>query len=245
MTTEERDLISGLFGRLRTADTSTKDVEAEQFIRQQSDALPTAPYLLVQTLLVQEHALQNAQARISALEHQVAAASASTPAPRPPGSFLSGLFHHDSAPASAPGAVRATPFASTLNMPASAGGGFLKGALATAAGVAGGSLLFEGIENLLGHRPGAFGGGLGGVSSGFGGFGGQAPENVEVVNNYYDGASGGRDPQDTGIPMNDDLPADQPVADPSYDDSSSLTDLSGSDAGTDYDAGGGGGDSLA
>ena len=37
-------------------------------------------------------------------------------------------------------------------------GGFLQGALSTAAGVAGGALLFQGIENLLGHNPGPFSG---------------------------------------------------------------------------------------
>jgi hypothetical protein len=37
------------------------------------------------------------------------------------------------------------------------GGGFLRTALTTAAGVAGGALLFEGIRNLMGGSPGAFG----------------------------------------------------------------------------------------
>jgi hypothetical protein len=72
-------------------------------------------------------------------------------------------------------------------MPASAGGGFLRSALTTAAGVAGGALLFQGIEGLLGHQPGAFGSGLGG---GFGGgYGGTGSSVVEenVTNNYYGG----------------------------------------------------------
>ena len=60
------------------------------------------------------------------------------------------------------------------------GGGFLQGAMQTAAGVAAGALAFEGIESLMhgfGHAAG-YGG------QGFGGFeGGQRPE--EIVNNYY------------------------------------------------------------
>ena len=40
---------------------------------------------------------------------------------------------------------------------APAGGGFLRSALATAAGVAGGALLFDGIRNLLGHSGSPFG----------------------------------------------------------------------------------------
>ena len=41
--------------------------------------------------------------------------------------------------------------------PQAAGGGFLRSAMATAAGVAGGALLFEGIRSLMGSHPGPFG----------------------------------------------------------------------------------------
>ena len=40
---------------------------------------------------------------------------------------------------------------------AAGGGGFLRTALTTAAGVAGGALLFEGIRGLMGSNPGPFG----------------------------------------------------------------------------------------
>jgi hypothetical protein len=60
------------------------------------------------------------------------------------------------------------------------GGGFMRGALQTAAGVAAGALAFEGVESLMhgfGHASGY------GPGSGFGGFdGGQRPE---IINNYY------------------------------------------------------------
>ena len=62
-------------------------------------------------------------------------------------------------------------------------GGFLQGALGTAAGVAGGALLFQGIENLIGHNPGPFAG----ASTSSGGFfgGGERPvENTEIINYY-------------------------------------------------------------
>ena len=39
--------------------------------------------------------------------------------------------------------------------PQPAGGGFLRTAMATAAGVAGGALLFEGIRGMMGHNPGS------------------------------------------------------------------------------------------
>jgi len=195
MTPEEANLISGLFQRLRSADTPNKDAEAAQFIQGQMASFPSASYLLIQTVLVQEHALQNAQARIAELERKTAdlerkivdGSDSRFDGGGNRGSFLSGLFGSrpatpPPAPVSAAAAPPPLPPATTASLPPSAGGGFLKGALATAAGVAGGALLFEGIQNLVGHQAGVFGSGLGNA-------GGLAEvpltENVEVVNNYY------------------------------------------------------------
>lgn len=228
MTPEERDLITGLFDRLRRADTAgPKDREAEQLISRRVDEQPAAPYLLVQTLLVQEHALNNAQTRIAQLERQVADAARQQPAAEEQGgSFLGGLLRRatgggSSAPSSPPapqraagGAVpvnyaqgqgqpqpvgsapammppQAAPgYPSTTNMPPSAGGGFLSSALTTAAGVAGGALLFQGVQNLMGHNAGAFGPALGAAGHAGSAFqGGGGP--TEVVNNYYGDSAGG------------------------------------------------------
>lgn len=214
MTNEERDLITGLFNRLRSADHPQKDQEAATLIQQAAAAQPSAPYLLVQTVLVQEHALSNAQARIQQLEQQVAAGSSGHGVGGGVGSFLSGLLGgHPSQPASGQPAGRSTgvpptpaqtyaaptpPYPSTVNMPPGAGGGFLRSALGTAAGVAGGAMLFEGIQSLLGHNAGPFGGGFGGGGGFFGGGGGfgggpEIIENREVVNNYYDERGNGND----------------------------------------------------
>lgn len=203
MTPEERTLITGLFDRLRTAETNApaKDREAEELIRQLTAQSPGAPYLLTQTLLVQEHALTNAQTRIQTLERQVAQAQQQgSSASSGGGSFLSGLFGHHSTPPAAPPqqmpppmpvqSQAPPPYPSTVNMAPSSGGGFLRNALTTAAGVAGGAMLFQGIENLLGHNAGPFGSGLGN-SGGFLNTGG-GPR--EVVNNYYnDSPSGGHE----------------------------------------------------
>ena len=209
MTPEERNLISGLFDRLRNVNPGQKDQEAEQLIKQSAAAQPDSPYLLVQTLLVQEHALNNAQVRIQQLEKQAAQA----PQPAQGGGFLSGLFGHSSNPAPAPApqsgiiptqqlpqnpayAQNAPPYPSTVSMAPSAGGGFLRSALTTAAGVAGGAVLFQGIENLLGHNSGPFGSmGGGGGFGGFGGGGTEPIENREVINNYIDERGGGNQPE--------------------------------------------------
>jgi uncharacterized protein len=68
--------------------------------------------------------------------------------------------------------------------------------LTTAAGVAGGALLFQGIEGLLGHNPGPF---SGAVSPSGGLFGGATPtENTEIINNYYDQGDENRGQVDQG-----------------------------------------------
>jgi hypothetical protein len=74
-----------------------------------------------------------------------------------------------------------------VNLAPSSGGGFLKSALTTAAGVAGGAALFQGIESLIGHNAGAFGPALG--ERGLNPEGGTT-ENTEVVNNYYNESPG-------------------------------------------------------
>jgi hypothetical protein len=205
MTPEEQNLIEGLFQRLRQADTTPKDAQAEQLIRAKTTELPSATYLLVQAVLVQEHALANAQARIADLENR--ARNAQTQ-PSPGGeSFLAGVSRFFGSkpqpqpeppplpqqmpakqqvqPAPPPITVvpQTTPYPSTINLGPSSGGSFLQSAMATAAGVAGGQLLFQGIESLIGHNAGPFGPALGSRGDFYpGSMGG----GTEIVNNYYD-----------------------------------------------------------
>ena len=150
MQAEERDLITGLFDRLRPFDSQPRDPEVERLIANLVSRQPSTAYLLTQTVLVQEQALKGAQDRIAELEAKAGAAPAS--------GFLS------SAPKIGPwgtAPVAASPTRSPLQaavapQQAGGGGGFLRSALATAAGVAGGALLFEGIRGMLGHNPGPF-----------------------------------------------------------------------------------------
>jgi hypothetical protein len=156
MQPEERDLIAGLFGRLKQFEGQPRDPEAERLIAGSVAAQPSAPYLLVQTVLVQEQALKGAQQRIADLEAKAAAA--------PPSSFLGSapkIGPWGSAPGSAPTAGQPMQPAAAAPQPfqaaPAAGGGFLRQAMMTAAGVAGGALLFEGIRNMMGHTAGPFG----------------------------------------------------------------------------------------
>jgi len=148
MQQQERDLIADLFGRLQQYENQPRDPEAERLIASYVARQPASPYLLAQTAIVQEEALKQARARIAELEGRASGqGSFLGNAPRPAGPW-------GSAPAPSPAPA---PPASPWGAPqASAGGGFLRSALATAAGVAGGALLFEGIRNMFGHSTQAF-----------------------------------------------------------------------------------------
>jgi uncharacterized protein len=153
MQAQERELITGLFGRLQPFEAQPRDGEAEALIKDFIARQPAAPYLLVQTVLVQEQALKAAQERIAELEAKADAAPAapgflgSAPKIGPWGAS-------PAAPAAAPQPVPPTrsPLQAAL-APQPAGGGFLRSAMTTAAGVAGGALLFEGIRSLMGSNP--------------------------------------------------------------------------------------------
>jgi hypothetical protein len=70
MTPEERQMLSGLFDRIRGAASGPKDREAETFIDDAMRNTPSAGYVLAQTVLVQQQALEAAAHRISELEAQ-------------------------------------------------------------------------------------------------------------------------------------------------------------------------------
>jgi len=188
MTPQERDLITQLLSRL-PGPQEPKDPEADQLIRDAMARRSDAPYFLVQTVLVQEMALAEAQNRIAELERQIAAAKPAAP----PTSFLgralrgsvpsSGSGPWSTAPAapanpvwSQPGASAAAAPQAVPMMPLAAGGsGFLRQAAMTAAGVAGGALLFQGIQSLFGPH---YGNVLAGMPM-------QPGISETVINNYY------------------------------------------------------------
>jgi hypothetical protein len=175
MNPQEAALINELFDRIAQTAGGQRDQEAEQLIASKVAANPHAPYVLAQSTIILQQAVAAAQTKIAALEKQVAESG------NQGGSFLSGVANLFGSPQPAPArpiAPPPIPVQAPAAAPAAQGGGFLQNAMATAAGVAGGALLFQGIENLMGHG-GGYGGGFGG-----GGFGGQP---TEIVNNYYEG----------------------------------------------------------
>ena len=86
MTPVERQMLAGLFERVASTAATPRDPEAEAFINDNLRAQPHAPYVLSQTVLVQQQALENAMRRVQELEAQVKAQ-----APHEETSFLGSL----------------------------------------------------------------------------------------------------------------------------------------------------------
>ena len=172
MTPEDRHLITGLFDRMRDIGAPTKDRDAEALINQSVRSFPDAPYMLVQSVLVQEHALQQATARIQDLEEDLRSQQRDQPGQQSGGSFLGGLFGRGRPTADEPAASRDPSMAdrakpsvgdqspwsqrqspSQQSAPAPPEpGGFLQQAMTTAAGAAGGMLAAGAIRDLMGGR---------------------------------------------------------------------------------------------
>ena len=76
MTPTERQLVTDLFDRLATLEDAQRDPDAERVIRDGLAQAPNAVYALVQTALVQDEALRQANARIEELEGQLGVGNA-------------------------------------------------------------------------------------------------------------------------------------------------------------------------
>ncbi len=96
MSPEEKNVIGGIFERLKGAASAQRDVEAEKFIADQIKAQPYAPYVMAQSIYAQEQALTGMQQQIEQLQGQVQQlqhyAQQLQQQPQGGGGFLGGLF---------------------------------------------------------------------------------------------------------------------------------------------------------
>lgn len=163
MTPQESQALQNFLDQLRQVRGIQKDPEAEAAIARAVAQQPDAAYLLVQRALLQDQAIESANAQISQLRNELQAG----PTART-GSFLdpgvawgrSGAVRPPQPEAQAPlmqAAPGPTPTQGSAAPPArpgflgGGGGSFLGNMAATAAGVAGGAFLFHGIQNLMGQ----------------------------------------------------------------------------------------------
>lgn len=165
MTEQEQQLIAGLADRIKNAPAPQIDRDADDLIRRTIGTRPDALYILTQTVLIQEMALNQAKAQIEQLKQQ------SSPAPQQQGSFLHGQ-------PSSYSAYQDSSYAAPPPPPPSGGGfsGFLRNAATTAAGVIAGEIAFDSIASIFGRHGGGF----------FEGGGGVSPGSETIINNYYD-----------------------------------------------------------
>jgi hypothetical protein len=208
VTPQEEQLINSLVERVNQTQLQEKDPDAEALLQQGLGSNPDALYILAQSVLIQNIALNQAKAQVAQLQQQVQQARQPVHAT----SFLGNLLgHHDPPPPPQP--VYMPPQQGYATPPPPPPGydpqyaqpqyvqagppSFLRGAMQTAAGVAAGALAFEGVEAVL-HGMGGFGHpgyGMGGFGMGpgmgmMGGGGFQRPVEETVVNNYYDQPGG-------------------------------------------------------
>lgn len=210
MNPQERDVISGIFERLKQGANAPREAEAEKFISDQIAAQPYAPYVMTQSLYVQEQAINNMQTRIKELELQLQAAHELRPpnAPAAQGGFFSSIFGSSSAPAATPW-VRGSAPAQPQYTPAPpqggswgapqamtpAGGGFMASALTTAAGVAGGVLAANALSSMFSGHHGQSSGFMGDANQSNAGYNdGYADAQQDAAG--YDDNSGGSDSYD-------------------------------------------------
>jgi len=199
MTPLENQLLQDFLNQLNRAQIGTKDREAQALIASAFARQPDAAYLVVQRALLLEQALKQAQAQLAQFQKQGS-------------SFIGDGGSWSRTPTPASGAAPAPAYtppaeigARAAGVGSSGWGSFLGNAAATAAGVAGGAVLFQGLENLFGHHGDAFPGVTLPV---------ETVENV-TVNNY------GNDPASEDPSATDDAGdlSDQDLDDPGNDSS--------------------------
>jgi hypothetical protein len=185
MTPQERQLVADLFDRLAALEKEPRDPDAERAIREGLTQAPHAIYALVQSVLVQDEALKQADARIRELEGYPPEDE-----PQQPRGFLDSMRDalmgreepRGSVPTVRPGAEPmgvppqyrtgmgpgGLPPGQMPQEPAGRGGSFLGTAAAAAAGMVGGGLLLSGIRGMLGggDQKGPFAGAFDQISGG-------------------------------------------------------------------------------
>jgi hypothetical protein len=206
MTPQERKLVEDLFERLATLERNPREPDAEDTIRAGLRRAPNATYALVQTVLLQDEALRQANERIRELE--------SGEAPQQQGggfldSMRDAVFGGGNPRGSVPPVGGDRPMGVPAGFPRSGdqyqaqggatphpqqaepargggfGGSFLGTAAAAAAGVIGGTLLMNSLK-------GAFGGQQASAHS-LGDLGGQQAANNPSSNPWGDAGAGGGD----------------------------------------------------
>jgi hypothetical protein len=151
MNPQEKVQLEQFLQQLNSTQAGAKDSDANTLIAESVKQQPDAAYLLVQRAMGLEMALQVAQKQMAEMQAQIDQANQAN---MPSSGFLSGINSWGrAAPAqSTPAnAMAARPAAGAAQQ--SAWGSGMLGAIATTAvGVVAGSMLYQGIQSMMGHN---------------------------------------------------------------------------------------------
>ena len=170
MNNQEREIISDIFKRLEQVADQPRDPETERFINEKIRQQPYAPYAMAQLVYVQEEAIKSLNQQVEELRAEVQRTRSQPQS----GGFLSSIFGGSRQPepprpaGGAPwggqpqpgpgygpqggfgGGPQGGPWGGQqpgMMGGGAGGGGFLRGALTTAAGVAGGMVVGSALMN--------------------------------------------------------------------------------------------------
>jgi hypothetical protein len=179
MNPQEKAQLEQFLQQLNSTQAGAKDSDANALIAESVKKQPDASYLLVQRAMGLEMALQVAQKQMAEMQAQIDQTSK-------PSGFLSGINSWgraapaQAAPANAMAAARPAAGAA---QPSSWGSGMLGAIATTAVGVVAGSMLYQGIQSMMGHNSAPDAG------NGMGHSNAPTDSGQQVAQNYDNGAS--------------------------------------------------------
>lgn len=153
MNPQEKAQLEQFLQQLNSTQAGVKDSDANALIAESVKKQPDASYLLVQRAMGLEMALQVAQKQMAEMQAQIDQANQANQSNKPSSGFLSGINSWGrAAPAQGTpaNAMAAKPAAGA--QPSAWGSGMLGAIATTAVGVVAGSLLYQGIQSMMGHN---------------------------------------------------------------------------------------------
>jgi uncharacterized protein len=190
MNPQEKAQLEQFLQQLNSTQAGAKDSDANALITESVKQQPDASYLLVQRAMGLEMALQVAQKQMAEMQAQIDQANQAN---KPSSGFLSGInsWGRAAPTQSTPANAMAARPAAGAAQPSSWGSGMLGAIATTAVGVVAGSLLYQGIQSMMGHNAAPdTGNGLGHSNA-------PADSGQQMAQNYdnsaldYDGDFGG------------------------------------------------------
>jgi hypothetical protein len=183
MNPQEKVQLEQFLQQLNSTQAGAKDSDADSLIAESIKRQPDASYLLVQRAMGLEIALQVAQKQMAEMQAKIDQANQAN---KPSSGFLSGINSWGRAapaqgtPANAMAAARPAAGAA---QPSAWGSGMLGAIATTAIGVVAGSMLYQGIQSMMGQNstPDA--------SNGLGHSNAPADSGQQVAQNYDNSAS--------------------------------------------------------